>query len=100
MLFLCPDNNKEYPIFGKGGTKALAKEYKCEILAEIPLEMSIREGGDEGKPVSFYQSESLSAKRYANAAVKLWAFLEQVDENGGANNAAIQPTMHTKAGCS
>lgn len=95
--FLCPDNGKEYEIFGKGNAKAMAELYGCELLAQIPLEMSVREGGDEGKPVSFYQSESVSAKRYAEAAQKLWDFIQK---NGSSDNAAIQPVMNGKSACS
>lgn len=88
--FICPDNGKEYDIFGKGGAEILAREYNCEILAHIPIEMSIREGGDAGKPVSFYESESKSAKRYASAASKLLNFI--ANSKGRADNSAIQPT--------
>lgn len=95
--FLCPDNGKEYAIFGKGTAEAMAKAYNTEVLAQIPIEMSVREGGDEGKPVSFYKSESLSAKRYAEAAAKLWDFIEKV---GKADNSAIQPVMNGKSACS
>lgn len=90
--FICPDNGKEYDIFGKGGAKILASEYQCEILAQIPIEMSIREGGDAGKPVSFYESQSQSAKRYAEAASKLWDFINEVNSKGRVGNSAIQPT--------
>ncbi|NDJ27394.1 sodium:proton antiporter [Campylobacter sp. MIT 12-8780] len=98
--FLCPDNGKIYEIFGKGGTQALAKEHNCEVLAQIPLEMSVREGGDSGKPVSFYQSDSLSAKRYDEAAHKLWDFLEKVQKEGLADNTAVQPVPNAAPACS
>ncbi|TQR32399.1 sodium:proton antiporter [Campylobacter sp. MIT 99-7217] len=98
--FLCPDNGKEYEIFGKGGAVELAKDYKCEVLAQIPIEMSIREGSDSGKPVSFYLPESVSARRYQEAAEKIWNFIEKVNQEGGANNAAIQPVMNGKSACS
>lgn len=32
--------------------------------------MIVREGGDEGKPVSFYHPESVSSRRYLMAAEK------------------------------
>lgn len=92
--FLCPDNHKIYDIFGKGGAARLAGEYKCELLAQIPLEMGVVEAGDSGKPVSFYQPESASAKAYASAASRLWEFLDKVSSQGLASNAAIQPTQH------
>ncbi|KAA6227243.1 MULTISPECIES: Mrp/NBP35 family ATP-binding protein [unclassified Campylobacter] len=98
--FICPDNNKEYEIFGKGAALNLAKEYNCECLAQIPIEMNIREGGDNGKPISFYESESVSAKRYLEAAEKLWEFIEKVNKEGLADNSQIQPITNGKSACS
>ena len=58
--FLCPDNGKEYDIFGKGTAEDMAKAYKSEVLAQIPIELIVREGGDDGKPVSFYHPARVS----------------------------------------
>ncbi|EAL5497388.1 sodium:proton antiporter, partial [Campylobacter jejuni] len=98
--FLCPDNGKEYDIFGKGTAEDMAKAYKSEVLAQIPIEMIVREGGDEGKPVSFYHPESVSSKRYLTAAEKIWGFIEKINNEGGADNSAIQPVMNGKSACS
>lgn len=92
--FICPDNGKEYDIFGHGGAEILAKKYNCEVLGEIPIEMAIREGGDDGKPISFYAPNSVSSERYAKIAEKLIAVLEKIDKENLASNADIQPTMH------
>ena len=45
-----PEN--KYYIFGKDGCKKLAKDKGYALLGQIPLVQSIREGGDEGKPVA------------------------------------------------
>jgi ATP-binding protein involved in chromosome partitioning len=45
-----PEN--KYYIFGKGGGETLAKSANVPLLAQIPIVQSIREGGDEGKPVA------------------------------------------------
>jgi ATP-binding protein involved in chromosome partitioning len=42
--------NNKYYIFGKGGGQRLADEFNTQLLAQIPLVQSIREGGDEGVP--------------------------------------------------
>jgi len=89
--FLCPDNGKEYAIFGKGGSERLAREFQTEILAEIPIEMEIRECGDEGRPVSFYHPNSLSAQRFETAAIRLNDFLDLIEKNNLADNSQIQP---------
>lgn len=90
--FICPDTGKEYDIFGKGTTEKLASDFKTTVLGEIPIEPAVREGGDEGKPVSFYKPESETSKRYAKAAQDLIEFLDKINEEGGASNEAIQPT--------
>lgn len=90
--FICPESGIEYDIFGKGTTEPLAKEFNTSVLAQIPIEPSVREGGDAGKPVVFYAPNSETAKRYFDAANKLWATIEKVNEDGGASNEAIQPT--------
>lgn len=43
--------NNKYYIFGQGGGKKLALESHSVLLGQIPLVQSVREGGDEGKPV-------------------------------------------------
>lgn len=78
----------------------MAKAYKSEVLAQIPIEMIVREGGDEGKPVSFYHPESVSSRRYLMAAEKIWSFIEKINNEGGADNSAIQPVMNGKSACS
>lgn len=44
-----PEN--KYYIFGKDGGKTLAQRFEVPFLGEVPLVQSIRESGDEGKPV-------------------------------------------------
>jgi ATP-binding protein involved in chromosome partitioning len=49
-FFLCPDNNKKYYLFGQGGGQLVAEQFRVPLLAQIPIEPSIREGGDAGRP--------------------------------------------------
>ncbi|MGC9351985.1 MAG: sodium:proton antiporter, partial [Sulfurovum sp.] len=53
---------------------------------------AIRVGGDTGKPVTYFQADSETAKRYQEAASKVLAFIDKVNAEGGADNQAIQPT--------
>ena len=52
MSYFSPDDNpgKKYYIFGEGGVKKAAQELNVNLLAEIPLELALREGSDNGKP--------------------------------------------------
>ncbi|MCH5322812.1 MAG: Mrp/NBP35 family ATP-binding protein [Helicobacter sp.] len=90
--FICPNCNEEYDIFGKGTSNELAQKYQTQILARIPIELTIREGGDSGKPIIYFKPESKSAKEYLKAAKALWDFIQEVNHNKLADNAEIQPT--------
>ena len=48
--FIAPDGSKHH-IFGEGGGNALAAKLKLPLLGQIPLETTVREGGDNGVPV-------------------------------------------------
>ena len=88
--FICPSCNTESDIFGMGTCEELAKNYNTQVLANLPIQPAIREGGDAGKPITYFNPESVSAKRYMIAAEKLIDFLENQKE---VSNAQIQPTM-------
>jgi ATP-binding protein involved in chromosome partitioning len=45
-----PDGQRMYP-FGSGGGQKTAERYAVPLLAQLPLDSAIREGGDEGRPV-------------------------------------------------
>jgi ATP-binding protein involved in chromosome partitioning len=90
--FIAPDTGVEYDIFGKGTSTPMAQEFNTKIIAEIPIEPSIRTGGDEGKPITFVNPSSETAKRYMKAAESIWASIEEINANGGVDNHAVQPT--------
>jgi ATP-binding protein involved in chromosome partitioning len=85
--FVCSNCGKEHDIFGHKTLNELSKKYNTAILAEIPLELKVREGGDSGKPVVIFNSDTVSAKRYKEAALALW----QKIEGFSGDNSAIQP---------
>jgi len=91
--FICPESGKEYDIFGKGTTQPLADAYKTEVLGEIPIEPAIREGGDSGLPITVLAPNCETSKRYQSIAEKLWESMLRVNEEGGVDNEAIQPTI-------
>ena len=91
--FICPNCETESDIFGIGTCEGLANEYNTEVIANIPIEPSIRVGGDEGKPIVYFYPDSTSGKRYLKAAESLWTNIEKSNEEGAISNAAIQPTL-------
>ncbi|WP_198304274.1 Mrp/NBP35 family ATP-binding protein [Arcobacter vandammei] len=88
--FICPSCNAESDIFGTGTCDDLANEYNTQVLAHLPIEPNIRKGGDSGKPIVYFEPESITAKRYMMAADKLISMLDSQDD---VSNADIQPIM-------
>lgn len=70
-FFLCPDSGKSYPIFGEGGGAREARRLGVPLLAQVPIEMEVRAGGDRGKPVVFSHPASASARAFTDAASAL-----------------------------
>lgn len=56
--FVAPDTGMRYDIFGSGAGERLSKRYSIPLLGQIPLEMSIREGSDNGEPPIALGSET------------------------------------------
>jgi ATP-binding protein involved in chromosome partitioning len=64
--FVPPDMpEKKYHIFGQHGARKLAERIGANFLGEIPLEQSVRESGDAGKPIVLEDGlESKSAQAF------------------------------------
>lgn len=63
--FVPPDQpERRYSIFGSGGGALLAEEADVPLLAQLPMELPVREGGDEGRPIVLAQGESLTAQAF------------------------------------
>ncbi|MFZ5862036.1 MAG: Mrp/NBP35 family ATP-binding protein [Nitrospirota bacterium] len=73
--FLCPHCKERTDIFSHGGGQTAAKALGVPFLGEIPIDLAIRVGGDEGRPV--VDSHPASAQADAFRAVAN-AVIEQV----------------------
>jgi ATP-binding protein involved in chromosome partitioning len=72
--FIPPDlPDRRYPIFGSGGGRRLAEEAGVPLLAEVPLEMGVLDGGDRGQPVVLAAPDSASARCFQRLADELAA---------------------------
>ncbi|MFN0076433.1 MAG: P-loop NTPase [Prosthecobacter sp.] len=70
--FLCPSDGKVYHIFGKGGGEHEAKRLGVPLLGQIPIEMDVRESGDEGHPIALEDpAKSAASKVFREIAAKL-----------------------------
>jgi ATP-binding protein involved in chromosome partitioning len=68
-----PDN--KYYIFGKDGGRQMAEQLNIQLLGQIPLIQSIREGGDSGSPIAV--GESSAANIFDSIAQKVIDFVEK-----------------------
>lgn len=67
--FISPSDGVRHDIFGSGGGQREAERLKVPLLAQIPLETPVREGGDSGAPVAL--GESGTAKIFLQLAEKV-----------------------------
>jgi len=49
--FVCPNCSERHAIFGEGGGKELVRRFNNNLLGQVPIALSIREGGDIGIPI-------------------------------------------------
>ncbi|HSG75319.1 MAG TPA: iron-sulfur cluster carrier protein ApbC [Burkholderiales bacterium] len=67
-LHVCPKCGHESHIFGSGGAARMCKEYGMELLGQLPLDESIREQADSGKPTVVSDPEGRAAEIYRRIA--------------------------------
>jgi ATP-binding protein involved in chromosome partitioning len=63
-----PETGKPIAIFGTGGGERLSAETQVPLLAQIPLDPRIQEGGDTGRPIIIAEPESKAAKLFEKLA--------------------------------
>jgi ATP-binding protein involved in chromosome partitioning len=81
--FVCPHCGQESHIFGHGGARAEAARLDVPFLGEVPLNMSIRELSDAGRPVVATDPDGPHASNYRAIAQQVWTGL-----SGGATRSA------------
>src|SRR5438132_5335352 len=76
--FLAPDTGTCYDIFGEGGGRRLAEEYGIPLLAQLPLDLETRVGGDEGSPITVRRPDSSQAKAFRDLALAVRTRLDEL----------------------
>ena len=81
--FICPNCSEKHESFGRGGGERIAKTFGVPFLGQIPMQLNVRLGGDEGQPVVMADPESPAAKALSfvagEEASSLQFRLEQLD---------------------
>jgi ATP-binding protein involved in chromosome partitioning len=73
MSWFTGDDGKRYPIFGEGGGASLAESLGVPLVAQIPLLVALREGGDVGAPVTVVDPTSEASLAFAGLAERVEA---------------------------
>ncbi len=67
--YVCPNCGHEAHLFGHGGVGVEAQKMGLPFLGELPLDLSVRLGGDSGQPIA--TGEGPMAEAYATLAQNL-----------------------------
>jgi len=67
--FCCPSCGHRAEIFAHGGARACAAQYGVDFLAEIPLDIEVRETSDAGRPIVVSDPRSAIAEAYRQLAM-------------------------------
>jgi len=65
------DDGTHYDLFGRGGGQALADDLGVPLIAQVPLDPKVVEGGDIGAPVVDAHPEAPSAQAIIAAAARI-----------------------------
>lgn len=93
-IHICSNCGHEEAIFGQGGGVAMAIKNKVDLLGSLPLDMSIRESADSGRPTVVADPDGRPAQIYKAIARKMAAklALRSRDYSGKFPNIVIQNT--------
>jgi ATP-binding protein involved in chromosome partitioning len=76
MAYFRDASGAEIPIFGRGGARAEAARLKLPFLGEIPIDMALREGADQGRPLVATTPESATSQAFLDVAAQVRERLE------------------------
>lgn len=76
--FRVPGSNEVIDLFGRGGGEDLAGELSVPFLGRIPLDLAVREAGDQGKPTVLSAPASPAGRSLAEIGDRLFASLEEL----------------------
>jgi ATP-binding protein involved in chromosome partitioning len=81
--FVCPNCSEKHEIFGSGGGEELARRYNTRLLGQIPLAVSVREGGDRGVPIVIGDPDGEQAGAFFQIAENVASELSLAAMKGG-----------------
>ncbi|MDH5190254.1 MAG: iron-sulfur cluster carrier protein ApbC [Gammaproteobacteria bacterium] len=91
---ICSQCGHEEHIFGSGGGERMADDYNVDFMGSLPLDITIRENADGGKPTVVADPEGRISQIYRQIARRVSAklALKQKDYSAKFPNIVIQNT--------
>lgn len=71
MSWFTGDDGKRYELFGSGGGQLLADELGVPLLGKLPLVSALREGGDDGHPITAVDPDCEVAQAFKRIAEQI-----------------------------
>jgi ATP-binding protein involved in chromosome partitioning len=71
--FACGHCGERTDIFGHGGGSRMAEDMGIPFLGEVPIDIRVRSGGDEGQPIVVAAPEAPAARAFLDVAGKVAA---------------------------
>ncbi|MEY2471505.1 MAG: ATP-binding protein involved in chromosome partitioning [Actinomycetota bacterium] len=71
MSWFTGDDGKRYELFGSGGGQLLADDIEAPLLGQIPLVPELRQGGDDGEPITVSDPDSEAAQAFLELAKRI-----------------------------
>jgi ATP-binding protein involved in chromosome partitioning len=65
---VCPHCGESIELFGRGGGERFTREHGLELLGGIPLDITVRQGGDVGVPAVAQREPGPAARAFTDAA--------------------------------
>ena len=71
MSWFTGDDGKRYEVFGAGGGQELAERLEVPLVGQVPLQPTLREGSDAGRPVMVADPDSEAAGAIRSMAERI-----------------------------
>jgi ATP-binding protein involved in chromosome partitioning len=71
MTSFTSDDGIKHFIFGKGGAEKIANKFNIELLAQIPIDIILREKSDNGNPLSKINEDNNIYKIFEKISKKI-----------------------------
>jgi ATP-binding protein involved in chromosome partitioning len=94
-VYVCPNCGHSEHIFGSGGGQKMATDYGVDYLGALPLNLSIREQADSGRPTAVSDPDGEIAAIYKSVARQVAVKIAQRAKDFSAKFPTISVSKDT-----